>query len=236
MSHSLEFSGYTFGEHEEFCLKAGSAHDNHVLIIPPLFDEMNRVRSMLVDVMEILTDNGIGSILPDLPGSNESLFPQDQASLSIWKQALADCFTQLGRPGFVASLRGGCLIDDFDNHSRRWRLTPAKGRSLLRTMMRTRVASDKEAGISTSLSGLTELARSEAINLAGNQIGSAMFSELQEAVASESSDIRLMKLDSDKTEADGHLAGTPLWLRAEPDSDAVLSSAIANDLIEWVRS
>jgi len=35
--------------------------------------------------------------------------------------------------------------------------------------------------------------------------------------------------------ADG-IAGTPLWLRAEPGEDAVLAAAIAADIIAWSRT
>ena len=150
---------------------AGADHEVHILLIPPLFDEMNRMRHMLVDVMMLLDDRGIGSLLPDLPGSNESLFPQDQASLTVWKDALAACAGALGHPAHIASFRGGCLVDSFTPEARHWRLTPAKGSSLLRTMMRTRIASDKETGLTTSMAELTEAAGSQTILLAGNRIG-----------------------------------------------------------------
>lgn len=236
MSAAPAFSSYNFDGRDELCLMAGADHEVRVLLIPPLFDEMNRMRHMLVDVMMLLDDRGIGSLLPDLPGSNESLFPQDQASLTVWKDALTACAGALGHPARIASFRGGCLVDSFAQAGQRWRLTPAKGSSLLRTMMRTRIASDKEMGLTTSMAELTEAATSQPILLAGNRIGPAMFAELQEAKPAETGDFRVARLETDSQPADARLAGSALWLRAEPDADSVLSRAIADDLASWVQS
>lgn len=189
---------------------------------------------MLVDVMRLLDIMGVGSVLPDLPGSNESLFPQEQASLTIWRQALDQCSDTLPEYQQIASFRGGCLIDDFADDRPHWRLSPVKGNALLRTMMRTRIASDKEAGISTNMAQLTEEAESGAVNLAGNRIGSAMFSELQNAVPAADDDVRTAQLENSGRSADVELVGGALWLRAEPDEDMLLSQAIANDLISWI--
>lgn len=189
---------------------------------------------MLADVMRNLDRQNIGSILPDLPGTNESRFPPAQADFSVWQEALTSCLDQFGQPAAIASIRGGCLIDDLDNSNKKWRLAPVKGQNLLRTLMRTRIASDKEEGKQATLAGLTEQAQEETLILAGNQIGPNLFSDLQAAQPPDSGNIRTVRLDGDPKPSDAKIQGSPLWLRAEPDCDEELSMAIANDLVSWI--
>jgi len=203
VSSPPEFANYKFDERDELCLKAGGAHQKHILFIPPLFDEMNRMRRMLVDVMRHLDGRQIGSILPDLPGTNESLFPQDKASLEIWTKALTDCASQHGCSDHIASFRGGSLIDGIVGARQHWRLTPAKGSTLLRTMMRVRIASDKESGLATTMVELTERAQSETILLAGNSISPAMFAELQENLPREQEALRIARLTESRYQTTG---------------------------------
>ena len=236
MNRAVEFSNYRFEEYDQLCLKAGPEHPKQILLIPPLFDEMNRMRRMIVEVMHLLSDKGIGTIFPDLPGSNESLFPQEKASLTLWRKAMARCFEQETNCTHIASFRGGCLIDDLDVPSKNWRLSPAKGSSLLRTMMRTRIASDKESSITTTMAQLTEQAQTNQISLAGNIIGPEMFAELGEAQPKQASGARLVRLASDSQEADAKLPGSALWLRAEPDEDQELSAALADDIAAWANA
>ncbi len=234
MSAALEYAHYQFEGNDELCLKVGSHHPKTILLIPPLFDEMNRMRRMLLDVMRLLDAKGIGSALPDLPGTNESLFPQERASLMIWRQALFACTSELSVAPYVASFRGGCLIDDFVEDVKLWRFSPVKGQMLMKTMMRTRIASDKEAGLSTNMAQLTAEAGQGQVNLAGNNIGSALFSQLEEAFPSPVRAVRTTQLESSTRAADTKLPGSALWLRAEPDDDLLLSAAIADDLALWI--
>ncbi|GAB5481287.1 MAG: hypothetical protein Pars92KO_10440 [Parasphingorhabdus sp.] len=236
MTARLDYSSYQFQGHDELCLQVGAIHAKTILIIPPLFDEMNRMRRMLVDMMRLLAEHGIGSILPDLPGTNESLFPQEQASLKIWRQALATCSETLSEPHHIASFRGGCLIDDFNDDAKKWRLSPAKGLTLLRTMMRTRMASDKEAGLSTDMAQLVAEAKQGQVDLAGNSIGHTLFAELEDALPAQSDSVRTVQLENNTQQADVRIAGSALWLRAEPGDDMLLSGAIATDLAAWVSA
>lgn len=236
MSSTLELSSFPFRDHEELCLRAGHDCEYQILLIPPLFDEMNRTRQVLVDVMRRLEERGIGSFLPDLPGTNESLFPRPEAKLSIWREALGNCRNAIGSNAFVAGFRGGCLIDDLAPDMPHWRLSPVDGKRLLRTMMRTRIASEKEAGITTTLNDLSAQAADETLNLAGNAISPQMFTELQNATTASLASVRQVRLNSDPKPADGRIAGSALWLRAEPDSDPELAEAISRDIAEWIRT
>ncbi|MFD2782473.1 hypothetical protein ACFS32_16915 [Novosphingobium pokkalii] len=76
-----------------------------VLIVPPLFDEMNRARAMLVAVMRDLAAAGIASVLPDLPGCGESVQDFAAQSLNAWRAATAAAARHFGA-SHVLALRG----------------------------------------------------------------------------------------------------------------------------------
>lgn len=198
-----------------------------ILIVPPLFDEANRLRRTLVLAMRALAADGFAAVLPDLPGQNESLVALDAVDLAQWRDALADVAASLDGPVVVASVRGGALIDDRAKAVAWWRLAPVGGASLLRTMMRARVAADREAGIESSLDSLQEAAKTAPLLLAGNALSPAMVAQLGSAEAQPVEPLRSIGLG-----ADG-IAGTPLWLRAEPGEDAAMASAVAADISAW---
>ena len=78
------------------------------MLVPPLFDEMNRMPKMLADVIRSLETIEIGSFLPDLPGTNESKIDLGQVTLSDWQNALKAC-AQQHKISHIASFRGGAL-------------------------------------------------------------------------------------------------------------------------------
>ena len=235
MTGNSEFSSYSYDGRDELCLKAGEGHIKRVLLIPPLFDELNRMRRSLVDVMRLLDGREIGSVMPDLPGTNESLYSQSTANLEVWRKALTNCAEQNDCGSYVASFRGSSLIDDFGATARIWRLAPVKGSSLLRAMIRTRIASDKEAGINTTMAELTQKANMSVVNLAGNDIGPQMFKDLETSKPSAPENCRTVRLESDSQPADVRIAGSALWLRAEPDNDPILAKSIVDDIVEWIQ-
>lgn len=226
---------YRFDGNDELCLRLGPDDGPALLILPPLFDEANRVRHLMVETARALCQHGIASLMPDLPGCNESVVPLDRASISLWQAALISCAEQLGPISHVASIRGGALIDGALDGLPRWRLAPVKGGQLLRTMLRTKIASDREAGITSSSEALMEAARTQGIELAGNSLSPCMIRELDAAVPSDGSAIRLARFADDPLEADARIAGAPLWLRAEPAHDPDMAQSIAADLAAWMR-
>ena len=201
-----------------------------VLIAPPLFDEANRLRRTLVLAMRALAADGFAAVLPDLPGQNESLVTLEDVDLARWQDALADIAASIAGPVIIASIRGGALIDHRAKAAAWWRLAPVSGASLLRTMMRARIAADREAGILSSLDSLQEAASTAPLLLAGNALSSAMIAQVSAAEAQPVEPLRSIGLG-----ADG-IAGTPLWLRAEPGEDAAMAAAIAADIIAWSRT
>lgn len=215
-----------------FRLSPAGAPRATVLFVPPLFEEANRTRRTLVLAMRALAAQGFAALLPDLPGQNESLVPLIEADLERWRSALAEIARDVDGPLIVASLRGGCLIDHGAAADAWWRLAPASGASLLRTLLRARVSADREAGIASSIEGLQAAAASEALLLAGNRLSPAMVAQLGAAEVQAVEPLRTVTPGG----GEGQIAGTPLWLRAEPREDAVMARAIAADLALWSRS
>lgn len=199
-----------------------------LLIIPPLFDEMNRMRRVLVSVTRLLAMRRFFIVFPDLPGTNESLASLADQTMDDWREAMFAASQDCGVT-HVASFRGGTLIDDALPEIPHWRLAPVKGASLLKTMIRTRIAGEKEAGKTVTEAHLMALAETSPIELAGNMLGSAMVAQL--AV---SEPVMLAQLTERKLGED--ITGSPLWLRAEPQDDAEFAADIAADLDRWSAS
>jgi len=201
-----------------------------VLIVPPLFEEANRTRRTLVLAMRALAAEGFAAMLPDLPGQNESLVPLVEVDLGRWQDALAEVAAGIEGPVIIASVRGGALIDHQAKAAAWWRLTPVGGASLLRTLMRARVSADREAGVASSLESLQDEAKTAPLLLAGNRLSPAMIAQLGTSEAQAVEPLRSVGLG-----ADG-IAGTPLWLRAEPGEDAAMAKAIAADISAWSKT
>jgi hypothetical protein len=200
-----------------------------ILIVPPLFEEANRTRRTLVLAMRALAADGFATLLPDLPGQNESLVPLEKVDLASWQNALAEAAATIDGPQIIASLRGGALIDHHPKAAAWWRLAPVGGASLLRTLMRARVAADREGGLTSSLDGLQAEAATAPLLLAGSRLSPAMIAQLGSAETQPVARLRTVTLGSG---ADA-IAGTPLWLRAEPGEDAAMAKAIAADIAAW---
>lgn len=203
-----------------------------ILIVPPLFEEANRTRRTLVLAMRALAADGFAALLPDLPGQNESLVPLAKVDLASWQSALADAAAAIDGPLVIASLRGGTLIDHHAKAAAWWRLAPAGGAALLRTLMRARVAADREAGLTSSLDSLQADAATAPLLLAGNRLSPAMIAQLGAAEIQPVAPLRTVALGSG---ADA-IAGTPLWLRAEPGEDSAMAAAIAADIAAWSKT
>lgn len=201
-----------------------------MLIVPPLFEEANRTRRTLVLAMRALAAEGFAAVLPDLPGQNESLVPLVEVDLACWRDALAEVVSGIDGPTIIASFRGGALIDHKAQARAWWRLAPAGGASLLRTLMRARVSADREAGVSSSLESLQDEAKTAPLLLAGNRLSPTMIAQLGTSEAKAVDPLRSVGLG-----ADG-IAGTPLWLRAEPGEDAAMAAAIAADISAWSKT
>jgi hypothetical protein len=212
-------------------LRHGEGLPVTVLVLPALFEEANRMRRFTVSVMRALAVRGIGSVLPDLPGTGESLTPLANVSLDDWRDAvgaLADAIRGAGRGEtgrcLTLAIRGGAILDgpaDFG-----WRLAPETGERVLRDLVRATALS---SGVSAT--EIDRRARAEATALAGQVISPALYNELLTAPL-QAANRHTARLTEDVGLRDSSLLGTRLWRNAEPGDDpdfvATASAAIAD--------
>lgn len=201
---------------EELAVQIDENRDARVLVLPALFDEANKLRRQAVEVMRRLDLAGIDSFLPDLPGMNESLVPLDSLSLTDWTAA-TDAAGQHCNATHVLTWRGGAILAPASLPG--WQYAPVGGAKLLRSMLRARTISAREAGREETLAELQELGRTQGIELAGWQLSAAMFSALETAEP--------VSASRQVTIAQSDLGGTSLWLRAEPDENPEQADALA---------
>jgi pimeloyl-ACP methyl ester carboxylesterase len=183
-----------------------------LLFLPPLFEEMNRTRALLAAVMRALAAEGYGCWLPDLPGTGESGRALAEVSWEEWREAAAAAARTV-QPVASVGLRGGALLDGAVE--RRWRMAPATGASLARDLAR--------AGLMTEGGG-------------GYAPSTALLGPLEAAEPPAGGQIRIVRLATDRAEADLKVEGPPLWRRAEPQTSSELTQAMASDISQWVRA
>ncbi|TAD83296.1 MAG: hypothetical protein EAY70_02400 [Sphingomonadales bacterium] len=194
---------------EELLVAFDRGRKVRLLVCPAWFDEANKLRRFTVEVMRRLDAAGIDSLLPDLPGCNESLAPLEHQTLEGWRADMATAAEALGA-NHVLAIRAGALVAPEGLPG--WHYAAQSGPKLLRGMIRARTIAAREAGLAETSEKLMDTGRNEGLVLGGWQIGSAMFRALElaePALASGQSDI-----------AQSAVGGPGLWLRAEPDEDA----------------
>jgi hypothetical protein len=202
----------------EWMMRIGAADSPAILFVPPLFEEMNRTRALIADVMRRLAALGHGCWLPDLSGTGESLRALGDIGWNDWRHdvtsACAYVTKKAGQP-LIASLRGGALLDDAAAGLGWWRFAPVDGAALTRDMVRAGLAGVEWAGYAPSADFKADLAAAAPVAVAP---------------------LRTIRLSSDRSDADGKLEGPALWRRSEPGSSAELAAAIAADIHGWSRS
>lgn len=212
-------SSYRWSGGEEAILSLGLEHPVRLLIIQPLFEEANRTRHMIVSAMRCLAARGIGTALPDLPGTGESLTNLDQIRLAEWRAAALAASTAVGATASVA-FRGGCLIDDVTALTFGWRLSPEPGARIARDLERASI----------------EAVDANRVRVAGNVIQTALLDDLKAATPLQNTRFRTVRLSTEAADADVKISGTPLWRRAEPSDDEILLNAIVDDISAWAST
>jgi len=205
---------------DEYAVRCDAGRAIRLLIVPALFDEASKLRHFTVETMRVLDRAGIDTMLPDLPGTNESLQALADQSLESWRAAIRAAARHFGAT-HVLTMRGGALCSPSDRPTLCY--APTSGPKMLKALLRAQVVSDREAGRETTREGLLEVARSEGAVLAGFKLSAEMVNQLEKA-------------NTDKSElseiAQGELGGPGLWLRAEPDHDAAQAEALAKIVLE----
>lgn len=212
-------------------LRFGPADGPVVVVAPALFEEANRTRAFLVRILRLLAADGIASLLPDLPGTGESVRPTREATLADWRLAFAAAVRTARRPALILAIRGGALIDIAADVGGRYHVASVTGASLVRDLVRARQAAAREEG---ERFDPAELERpGPPVLLAGNLVDRALLSDL--ARAEPLAATRTARLATDPYPANIRLDGRPLWRASEPDIDAPLAAALAIDIAAWVR-
>jgi hypothetical protein len=208
-SPGLHYARYRTGDRDEWMMRIGEGAS--LLVLPPLFEEMNRTRALLAATMRALAAQGFACWVPDLPGSGESELALGEVSWGDWRAAAADAFDAAGAIASIG-LRGGALLDEVS--PARWRFAPASGASLARDLARAGLMTEGGGGYSPSQGLLDALAAAEPPS--GGKV-------------------RIVRLATDRGEAELKLEGPPLWRRAEPQNSSELAEAISSDISKWVR-
>lgn len=191
-------------------LRFGENFERQVIVIEPLFEEANRCRKLVATIMRHLATREIGSALADLPGTGESLTDISGVAFGDWQDAVRAL-----QPTFIASFRGGCLLDGSAS-SGAWRFSPETGARVVRDLKRAALTSANDT------------------LYAGHALSDAFLAEIETATPPRTVDVRTVRLESDVLEADLKVDGSPLWRRAEPGDDYELAQTLADDIAEWV--
>ena len=203
-------------EGDEYALAFDRGRERRLLVLPALFDEANKLRRFTAEVMRRLDEAGIDTILPDLPGCNESLAPLEAQSLLGWREAAAAAAEHF-EATHVLAVRGGALCEPDDLPTLRY--APVTGAALLRALLRARILASKEAGTEESRDDLLKRGRAEGLELAGYRLGPQLIRELETAEPSGGAALANV--------AQSDLGGPGLWLRAEPDHSPAQAAALA---------
>lgn len=216
----LQYQTYRADGTDEWLMRMGPLDATPVLILPPLFEEMNRSRAFLAAVMRGLAAAGLGCWLPDLPGTGESETPLAACGWDVWKEAVAAAADHIcrsvGQRPMAVSVRGGCLLDGQSAAAGWWRLAPVAGASLVRDLERSGLAGG--------------------VPLAGYRPSPGLLADLAAALPADAAPLRTVRLASDPKAADAKLQGPALWRRSEPGRADALAEIAAADIAAWSRS
>lgn len=208
-------AGWSASSGREYAVAFDGERAKRVLVLPAWFDESNKLRRLTVEVMRRLDGAGIDSVLPDLPGCNESEAPLDRQTVWSWREAAEDAAAEFAATHVLSFRAGAIVAPDLPG----WRYAPVTGSQVLRGMLRARTIAAREAGREETRDGLLELGREQGLDLAGYRLGAEMIRELEGAEPIEPT--RQRKI------AHADVGGGALWLRAEPDFEAAQADALA---------
>lgn len=251
MNQIWHYDGYA---HNALCLDRQRARK--ILIIHPLFHEASLMRHSLAQLVRALDAQGIDSHMPDLPGHFESLYPQNQCRLDIWRDALAAYCAQSGLSDMdgsgpagpelsleIVAIRGGCLIaadmlNAMDGISCIWQLAPVQGGNILRRLLRAHMISANDTGQNVTMDILQDKGRSDGLALDGFAFSAQLFDELQAASLAESTgenrtdENRIIRRKGDAKPADYRIDCRSLWMESEPGYDPAFVSEMVQILAQ----
>ncbi|MEQ1548806.1 MAG: hypothetical protein ABL918_09190 [Chakrabartia sp.] len=220
---------YSCASGQEYILRYGEKNPAQIIIIQPFFEEHNRLKQVIVSIMRGLNAAGIGTALPDLPGTGESLIPVSTVTFDAWRAALSAAAAAVrpqNGPLLAMSFRSGALIDDAAGADALWRCAPETGPRVVRDLLRTRLTGGAKA--MTNSDGM--------VDLAGYKLQQSLLDSISAAVPATTHPTRIARLKTDAAPADVQLEGSPVWRRSEPGDDPILCDAIIADVLAWVKT
>ena len=219
MPGAMRFIPYEWPGGHEQALRIGPDDAPLVAIAPALFEEANRTRAFTVQVMRRLAASGIATLLPDLPGTGESVVATSAATLAGWRTAFA-----AAAAGAMATLaiRGGALVTT-GVALPALQFVPVPGSALVRDMERARRVAGHHAGIDDA----------DPVELAGNLLSRTLIAELR--IAEPPPADRIVAVSAPGAPGPA-IAGRPLWRSSEPSGDDVMAAALAAEVEEWMSS
>lgn len=212
------------GTSEEMALVFDRGRSARLLLVPPLFDEHNKLRRQFVAIMRRLDEAGIDTVLPDLPGCNESLAPLIAQSLKSWRGAVRTAADRFAAT-HVFTARGGALLLPDGIGSLVY--APLSGARILRSMLRSRVLAARESGRHENAEQLLDEGRRNGLELGGWPLGPAMIGDLEGAEFDPTGQHVVLE--------PSQVGGPPLWSRAEPGEDAAQAQRLAEIITAYVR-
>ena len=176
---------------QQFLPNAGEQHRKGILIIPPLFEELNRSRAILARQSRALADRGFEVVLPDLTGTGDSFGELADATVAVWGkniEAVADWMENRGLSltGFIAVRAGSLLLDSLLNRfsiAVLW--SPiAKGSLVTNALVRLRLAGEMTSSADSKAvrdDFLNEMRDCGSVEIAGYEITEALYKSISNA-------------------------------------------------------
>ena len=192
-------------------------------MLPAWFDEGNKLRHLTVETMRALERLGIASVLPDLPGCNESAAPLETQDLASWQAAAAASAEQLGCTHVLTIRAAAAIAPELAG----WSYAPVAGKSALRALLRAAVIAAKGVGAVESSEAMLERGQRDGLALAGYRLSAGMIAGLAAAE---------LPASALTTIAQNELGGPGLWLRAEPEHDADQAEALARIIAAGINA
>jgi len=199
----------------EAMLRFGPGSGPVVIAALPLFEEANRMRAFAVTILRTLGEtHGIAGVLPELPGTGESLIPSERIALSDLRAGFAAAARTAGGRAYSMAIRSGALLDGSVAVRHRWHFSPQPGDALLRALRRLHRTGD-------------------APGYGGHRLPDSFLEELGDC---HTEPARTLRLEGDTRPADRLVAGRALWREPAPENDLALAALLADDLAAWVRA
>ena len=215
---------YDWAGGSEMLVHFGPDQGPVVVVAMPLLEEANRTRTFVAGMLRRLGNLGIGGVLADLPGQNESLTETARVTLADWRIAYAAACAAMGeRPVYGLAIRGGALLDHEARLRGRWRLAPQSGDALIREWRRVTRTNRADAP-------------DDGMTIAGNRLSRTLLDALSGALPYGEGVTRTVRLATDPAPADRVVAGPPLWRWPEPGDDPDLAALLARDIADWIAT